>query len=129
MEEREFPNTIYIYTNLRAKEKVSFLIPSKRPTVPTAFISLSMADKTIGGCVRTRVRMSFAGAAESGISVEIVRPSIWQLRGSLGIRGLNRMACVTCVGSHPEVPRCSFCLKPPQGLLYLKYWTKESSQS
>ena len=41
----------YIYKAFTNKEEVSFAIPSKRST--DLSLSLTMADKTIGGCVRT----------------------------------------------------------------------------
>ncbi|RVW21071.1 hypothetical protein CK203_107531 [Vitis vinifera] len=40
-----------------------------------------MADKTIGGCVRTPLQERLN---QESILVEIVRPSIWKLRGSQG---------------------------------------------
>ncbi|RVW53148.1 hypothetical protein CK203_115774 [Vitis vinifera] len=51
-----------------------------------------MANKTIGGCVWTPCPDAlFAGIRlnQEPILVEVAHPSIWQLRGSSGMRGIN----------------------------------------
>ena len=77
------PGTIYEPSH---EEEGNALTPRKRPT-DSYLPLLTMANKTIGGCIRTpRPDALFAGIRlnQEPILVEVAHPSIWQLRGAPG---------------------------------------------
>ena len=71
-----------IKRNLHTRKKVSLLYLVKGQLPNLLNLSRYMADKTIGGCVRT----PFAGTTEPKIYLGWKRASTWQLLGSSGCK-------------------------------------------
>ena len=81
-----------IYKPLRKKEG-NRQIPSKRPT-DSYLPLLTMANRIIGGCIRTPcpdVFCRYNDWIKNLFWVEVAHSSIWQLRGALGTRGINNI--------------------------------------